>query len=96
MAYDKGAAIRIESQHYSTTPFSTTETLYDPTTVTVTVTDGDGVEVVADQEMTNHTTGQFYYILQTTTSYTHGIYTATITATGPSFNSVEKSTFTLE
>lgn len=95
MEFDRGDAVRVQSTHTTTTPFSTTETNYDPTSVTLTVKGPDGVDKITDQAMSNHATGQLYYILQTLTSWDKGKYTAYVTATGPTYDSEEVSSFTL-
>lgn len=94
--FDRGSPVRIQSEHKSTSPFVTTEDLYNPTTVTVTVTDANGVDKVIDQESTNHATGQYYYIAQTLDTWDVGVYTVTTTATGPTYNDVQTCSFGLK
>ena len=57
------------------------DTLVDPTSVTVTITDPDGTVVVNAEAMTQSETGIYYYYYRTTTSSTKGNYAGEVDVT---------------
>jgi hypothetical protein len=87
--YDKGSSILIEVQFKKWTPFASSATLFNPsTTQTITVIDPSGKKVVNAQALTNSTTGLYYYVIQTTTSWVVGEYNVQITSQDTTYSDV--------
>lgn len=85
--YDKGSAIIIEVEFKKQTPFGSAA-YFDPSTAKVTVTDPTGTNKVTDASLTQSTTGKYYYICQTETTWAAGIYSVKVTSTDGSASDV--------
>ena len=85
--YDRGSAVVIEVEFKQHIPFGA-DAYFDPTVPKVTVTDPTGVEKVAAADLTKSTTGKWYYICQTATGWSAGIYQAKVTATSGSYTDI--------
>lgn len=77
---DLGSAVLIEAEFKKATAFGD-DAYYDPSPAPkVTVTDPEGTEVIAAQDMTQSATGKYYYTVQSTTSWEAGYYDVKVTA----------------
>ena len=85
--YDRGSAIVIEVEFKQHTPFGT-DAYFDPTDPKITITDPQSVAKVTDSALTKSSTGKWYYICQTTTSWDVGIYKSKVTATSGTYNDI--------
>jgi hypothetical protein len=86
--YDRGSPIVIEVEVYVYTPFED-ETLTDPDTIVVSVGQSNKSKEVVEQAMTKYTTGKYYYIVQTTSSWEVGTYNVEVKATSGSYSDTE-------
>lgn len=64
--WDIGDAIRIEASLTQTDPFDDTESKVNIANFTITITGYNDNEVVSQQALTNHDTGQYFYKWDTT------------------------------
>lgn len=83
--FDRGSAIIIEATLMKTEPFESS-TLWDPTSVTISVYDAAGNAKVSGQSMTRKDTGKYYYILQTEEDWDSGYYAVEIEASDASYS----------
>lgn len=65
-SFEVGDTIRLESTVESEPEFSDTKTKENVTTAEITITDFDGTEKVSQASMTNHDTGEYFYMWDTT------------------------------
>jgi phosphoribosyl-dephospho-CoA transferase len=79
--FELGSAITIESEFKKHTPFGTDD-YYDPTlpVAKITVTDPGGVKKVDAQNMVMSSVGKYYYVIQTATNWTAGVYQVLVTS----------------
>jgi len=97
--FELGSAITIESEFKKHTPFDETDDYYDPTApvAKITVTDPGGVKKVDAQNMVKSEVGKYYYVIQTATNWTAGVYQVMVES-GDGVNTdvaVDKSAFAL-
>lgn len=83
-----GDAIRIEATVKETSAFSDTETKIDADTITITIENPSGTEVISDIDMTKNATGEYYYIWQTSISDTEGDYKVIVVSTKDGYQEV--------
>ena len=76
--FNRGEVFVIEAELKEYTPFGTHAYADADSTPTITITDRLGNIKVNAQDMTNSTTGKYYYIVETTTSWEIGNYDTTI------------------
>jgi hypothetical protein len=79
--FERGSALVLEAEFKKTTPFVATPAYFDPSPLPkITVTDPQGVAKVSAVDMTKSTTGKYYYICQTATTWAAGKYATTVTS----------------
>ena len=95
-SYDRGSPIIIEVEVYSYAPFGL-EAKIDPDTIVVSVGQSNQAKKVVEQAMTKFATGEYYYIVQTTTSWETGPYNVEVKVTSGAYSDTEVATniFTL-
>jgi hypothetical protein len=67
-----------------------------PDSVKITIKDGGGTARITDTAMTNNGDGTYTYLFKSLTSYTSGVFKATITALSGDYPGVSEVNFTLE
>jgi hypothetical protein len=97
MNYDRGSIPILRATVKKAVKFGE-GALFDPTTVTVTVTDPSGVKKVTTATMTKDTTGKYYYYLQTAKDWESGLYKVDvdITDSGDADVTVDESLYLKE
>lgn len=80
-AFDKGSPVLIEVEFQRQTAFSSTLTYFDPTGATLSVTDQLGAVMTSTTNMTKSSTGKYYFICQTATTWAGGPYHTTVQCT---------------
>jgi len=78
--HDQGDSIIIEQEIQEQEPFTDTETLTDPDTVTITIKAPDESLEVDEEPMTRADTGKYYYIWNTAQDLQQGDYEIEIKA----------------
>lgn len=83
-----GNPVLIEATIDKYPPFGTLAADDPEVSVKITITNPVGSVVVNAQSMQKNDTGEYYYIYQTTSASTLGVYKCTIAADGTSYDSV--------
>jgi len=86
---DRGSTVMVEVTCTKRTPFGTTWDLFDPTTPLITIYDPVGTAVVSAAALTKSTTGKFYYVCQTLTTWMQGVYSSKVTGSDGSYHEVD-------
>ena len=81
----RGTAVLIEVTFNLQSAFGSLQ-LVDPSNPTITVTAPDNSVKVTDAVLTRHSLGQYYYTLQTSSSWVKGWYTSTVQGTYSTMN----------
>lgn len=98
ISIDPGSAVVVESTYNKYAPFGS-YTVQDPaSTPTITVYDNKGTAMLTDQAMSKNATGQYYYIVQTLTTWKKGVYKVLINASdAPNADvKIDKRSFKIE
>ena len=85
--YDRGSAIVIEVEFKKQEPFIAA-LYFDPITPKITITDSLGTNKISDITLTKKTTGKWYYICQTLTSWNIGVYSVKVAASTDTYNDI--------
>lgn len=91
MYYNRGEAVRIRARFYDEN-----DNLVNPSTsVKLTIKDKNDTELVSAQDMTNQSTGRYFYIYPTSSNSILGKYSVKIDALDHSYHSIEYDSFDL-
>jgi len=95
MIYDAGSNITIEVEFRKHTPF-VGEALFNPTSASIQVTDPDGTVVLPAVSLVNNAIGQYYFNVQTVSTWIAGIYIVQVSSSDGVGNDITINPTTFE